>query len=233
MKNKIIFTIMVFIFASILLRNSEVSAYGNKYNKQINDKNKKLILIDPGHGGIDGGAESKNGTVEKNLNLNISLKLRDLLKKQGFNVKMTREEDKGLYSDCGRIRKKKLEDLNNRCKIKEDSKCDMFISIHMNMFPERKYYGPQVWYSDSKSSMNLAHILQEGLRSDLNDDSERTEKPALDLYKILRCRNNIPSVIVECGFLSNEREEEKLKDDKYQNKIAESLCKSIKMYYYE
>jgi len=224
---------MLFMFASILLQNSEASAYENKYNKLLSDKNKKIILIDPGHGGIDGGAESKNGTVEKNINLNISLKLRDLLKKQGFNVKMTREEDKGLYSDSGRIRKKKLEDLNNRCKIKENSNCDMFISIHMNMFPERKYYGPQVWYSDSKTSMNLAHILQEGLRSDLNDDSERTEKPALDLYKILRCRNNIPSVIVECGFLSNEREEEKLKDDKYQNKIAESLCKSIKMYYYE
>ena len=218
------------MFTSVIMQNDIVRAYANK---QFSEKNEKLILIDPGHGGIDGGAESKNGTVEKNINLKVSLKLKDLLKKQGFNVKMTREEDKGLYSDSGRIRKKKLEDLNNRCKMKEDSKCDMFISIHMNMFPEKKYYGPQVWYSDCKNSMDLAHLLQEGLRKDLNDDSERIEKPALDLYKILRCNNNIPSVIVECGFLSNEKEEAKLNSDKYQSKIAESLCKSIKMYYYK
>ena len=218
------------MFTSVIMQNDIVRAYANK---QFSEKNEKLILIDPGHGGIDGGAESKNGTVEKNINLKVSLKLKDLLKKQGFNVKMTREEDKGLYSDSGRIRKKKLEDLNNRCKMKEDSKCDMFISIHMNMFPEKKYYGPQVWYSDCKNSMDLAHLLQEGLKKDLNDDSERIEKPALDLYKILRCNNNIPSVIVECGFLSNEKEEAKLNSDKYQGKIAESLCKSIKMYYYK
>lgn len=232
MKNKIIFTIIVIMFTSFFLRNSVADAYENKYNQQLSEKNKRVILIDPGHGGIDGGAESKKGTVEKDINLKISLKLRELLKKQGFNVKMTREEDKGLYSDSGTIRKKKLEDLNNRCKMKCDSKCDMFISIHVNMFPKKRYYGPQVWYSDSKNSMNLAHILQEGLRNDLNDDSERIEKPALDLYKILRCTNNIPSVIVECGFLSNEEEEAKLVSDKYQDKIGESLCKSIKKYYY-
>lgn len=230
MKNKFIIVIMVIMFTSIIFENDAVKA---DVNKQSIDKNEKLILIDPGHGGIDGGAESKNGTVEKNLNLNIGLKLRQLLKNEGFKVRMTREKDQGLYSDSGKIRKKKLEDLNNRCKMKEDSKCDMFISIHMNMFPQKKYYGPQVWYSDSKNSMDLAHILQKGLISDLNDDSERVEKPALDLYKILRCKNSIPSVIVECGFLSNEREEQKLNDDKYQNKIAESLCKSIKMYYYK
>lgn len=233
MKNKTIFTIIVIMFSSVIMQTSVAKAVVNKSNIQFSEKIEKLILIDPGHGGIDGGAESKNGIVEKNINLNISLKLKELLKKQGFNVKMTREEDKGLYSDSGRIRKKKLEDLNNRCKMKEESKCDMFISIHMNMFPQKKYYGPQVWYSDSKNSMDLAHILQEGLRTDLKDDSGRIEKPALDLYKILRCKNNIPSVIVECGFLSNEKEAAELNNDKYQDKIAESLCKSIKMYYYK
>lgn len=197
----------------------------------ITEKNKKIILIDPGHGGIDGGAKSKNGTIEKNINLNISLKLKTLLEKEGLKVLMTREEDKGLYGDSGKIRKKKLEDLNNRCKMKEDSNCDMFISIHLNKFPESKYYGPQVWYSDNKYSLKLAHILQENLVKDLNDNSGRVEKPALELYKVLRCKNDIPSVIIECGFLSNPAEEEKLKSEGYQEKIAEAICKSVKIYY--
>jgi N-acetylmuramoyl-L-alanine amidase len=201
--------------------------------KELKEEEKKIVLIDPGHGGIDGGAGSKNGTVEKNINLNISLNLRKLLEKQGFKVLMTREEDKGLYTDDGKIRKKKLEDLNNRCKMKEESHCDMFISIHLNKFPQTKYYGSQVWYSDNKDSAVLAHIIQENLRKDLKDDSGRIEKPALDLYKILRCSKNVPSVIVECGFLSNEEEEAKLKTDKYQHKIAESICQSVKMYYDE
>lgn len=99
------------------------------------------------------------------------------------------------------------------------------------MFPQSKYYGSQVWYSSNPDSQRLAHIMQENFRNDLRDDSKRVEKAALDSYKILRCRKDIPSVIVECGFLSNPSDESKLKSEEYQQKIAESLRKSIKSYY--
>ncbi|MDD3224069.1 MAG: N-acetylmuramoyl-L-alanine amidase CwlD [Clostridium sp.] len=222
--------ITILIAAAVMLQCTVSNVYAEQVvSTKKNDK--EIILIDPGHGGIDGGASSKGGTLEKDINLKISLKLKKLLLKDGYVVKMTREEDKGLYEEKGTIRKKKLEDLKNRCKMRKESKCDMFMSIHLNMFPERKYYGSQVWYADNAESSKIAHILQENLRDDLKDDSGRIEKPALNLYKVLRNVGNTPAVIVECGFLSNYNEEQKLKSDSYQDKIAESLLKSIKMYY--
>ncbi|SQC00681.1 N-acetylmuramoyl-L-alanine amidase CwlD [Clostridium tetanomorphum] len=188
-------------------------------------------MIDPGHGGIDGGAVSKNGTVEKDINLSISLKLRDELEKNEYKVIMTREEDKGLYSDKGRIRDKKREDLNNRCKMKQNSNCDAFISIHLNMFPESKYYGAQVWYSSNDNSKKLASLIQSNFKLNLDETNKRAEKPAKNDYKILRSEDDIPSVIVECGFLSNPNEERKLKDSKYQEDIANIIATSINQYF--
>jgi len=192
----------------------------------------KIILIDPGHGGIDGGAESKRGTIEKDINLSISLKLRDNLKKLGYTVLMTREEDKGLYTENGNMNKKKHEDLNNRCKIKRESNCDIFVSIHQNFFEQSYYSGAQVWYSKSEDSEKLAHIIQQNLRKDLDNKNKRVEKPG-NSYKVLRCYCSIPSVIVECGFLTNPQEEAKLIKDEYQHKVAESISKSIEEYFQE
>lgn len=198
------------------------------YNKENIDK---IILVDPGHGGIDGGAVSKIGTLEKDINLKISLKLKDQLEKKGFKVVMTRCEDKGLYSESGRIRAKKIEDLNNRCKLKESTNCDVFISIHLNMFEQSKYYGAQVWYSKEGESSEFAHIIQGNLKKDLDNNNNRKEKCANGAYKILRSYDYIPSVLVECGFLSNLAEEEKLKTDSYQEEIAKSLTKSIEEFF--
>jgi len=192
--------------------------------------NIKIILIDPGHGGIDGGAMSKRGTIEKHLNLNISLKVRDKLKDLGYQVIMTREEDKGLYKKNRNINKMKVEDLNNRCNMKRNSNCDLFISIHQNFFVKSSCHGSQVWYSKNEASSILAHIIQENFKYDLGHN-KRIEKEADNDYKILRCYTNIPSVIVECGFITNPKEEEMLKDEVYQDKIASSIVKSIKQYY--
>lgn len=210
----------------------KMSMFCSQVKAQIDNKS-KIILIDPGHGGIDGGAVSKNGVVEKDLNLIISTMLKNKLITQGYDVVMTREDDRGLYSEGGTIRKKKIEDLKNRCFMKENSKCDLFLSIHLNMFPQSKYKGAQVWYADDSESQRLAHILQQNLINDVDSSNHRCEKPANDLYKILRCSNHIPSVIVECGFLSNPEEESKLLDKAYQQKIAESIAKSINLYFYE
>lgn len=201
------------------------------YGQMIKEHN-KIILIDPGHGGVDGGAVSKSGTIEKHITLNIAMYLKDKLEKEGFKVLMTRDSDKGLYEDSGSIRKKKLEDLDNRCKLKGECGCDMFISIHLNMFEVSKYYGAQVWYSEQNESNRLAQIVQKNLIQDLANGNHRKAKPALHYYKLLRCNDNMPSIIVECGFLSNPNEEMMLKKKSYQEKIAESLCKSIKEFYY-
>lgn len=227
-------SIVVFVvflgLASIFYANAKytIISANHKVNRESNDR---VILIDPGHGGIDGGGVSKNGTIEKDINLKIGLKLREKLTNDGYKVIMTREDDIGLYTDEGRIRKKKIEDLNNRCKIKKDTQCDMFISIHLNMFQESKYHGAQVWYSKNKDSQRFAKILQENLRKDLDINNNRQEKPALDSYKVLRYNDDMPSVLVECGFLSNQEEEQNLKSEEYQNKIAQSIENSIKTYY--
>ncbi len=195
------------------------------------DKKNITVLLDPGHGGIDSGAVSKDGIMEKDINLKISNKLKDKLLKKGYKVVMTRYDDKGLYTDDGRIRKKKIEDLDNRCKLKEDSKCNMFISIHLNMFPQSKYYGAQVWYSKNENSRKLAAILQKNLVNDLDNNNNRKEKAAFDSYKVLRCKDHMPSVLIECGFLSNAEEKDKLLKNEYQDKIAECIEKSINEYY--
>jgi len=214
------------LFINLKYMSSEVY---NRKSKTISGK--KTILIDPGHGGIDGGAVSKNGTVEKDINLKISLKLKNALEEKGFNAVLTREEDKGLYSDSERIRDKKNEDLNNRCKVKNDSKCDAFISIHLNMFEQSQYYGAQVWYSKEGESAQFAHIIQQNLAKDIHNNNKRREKCAKGAYRILRCHDDIPSVLVECGFLSNPDEEEKLKKESYQEEIAKSLAKSIEEFF--
>lgn len=233
-KNRKLITIILVIFlgmVSVFYANIKFSTPAAKNKFHNNDSKYKVILLDPGHGGVDGGAVSKSGIMEKDINLKISLKLRDKLTKEGYKVLMTREEDKGLYEDEGRIRKKKIEDLNNRCKIKEQSNCDMFISIHLNAFPESKYYGAQVWYSRNRDSQKLARIIQENFKNDLDSSNNRHEKSALDSYKVLRVNDDMPSVLVECGFLSNAIEEEKLNSDEYQSKIADCITKSIKSYY--
>lgn len=226
-KRRLIFLLITAISVLCIFINKNVSAY----KKNIDNNSEKIILIDPGHGGMDGGAVSQNGTVEKNINLSISLKLRDELKKNGYKVVMTREEDKWLCGDESKIRQKKRADLNNRWKMKKESNCDAFISIHLNMFPESKYYGAQVWYSDNENSKKLASVIQSNFKLYLDETNKRLEKPANDQYKILRNGDNIPSVIVECGFLSNLEEERKLKDEEYQGKIANIIAKSVKEYF--
>lgn len=226
---KYMFTIFVVFISAFVIVEKSNSCQSISCITPVQADEEKIILIDPGHGGVDGGAESKRGTIEKNINLSISLKLKDSLKKLGYTVIMTREEDKGLYTEGGSLNKKKNEDLNNRCRIKRESNCDVFISIHQNFFEQSHYSGAQVWYSKNEESEKLAHIIQQNLRKDLNNKNKRVEKLG-NTYKILRCSSNIPSVIVECGFLTNPQEEKELIKDEYQNKIADSIVKSIEEY---
>jgi N-acetylmuramoyl-L-alanine amidase len=232
-RNDKLIAIVVVIFVamtSFIVLNISISKETMKNNERLQTGSKK-ILIDAGHGGMDGGTSSNNGTVEKNINLSIATKLKTRLQSLGYEVVMTREDDTGLYLNSGTVRSKYMEDLRNRCNLKESSNCDMFVSIHLNYFTQSKYKGAQVWYSTFKESAMLAGIIQKNLRGDLDSSNKRVQKPAKNAYRILRENDTMPSVIVECGFLSNYEEEQKLKSDEYQEKIAESISKSIGEYY--
>ncbi|GFR35260.1 N-acetylmuramoyl-L-alanine amidase CwlD [Thermobrachium celere] len=190
----------------------------------------RVIIIDAGHGGIDPGAIGRDGTIEKDINLSISLKLKAYLEDAGFTCIMIREVDEGLYSEYGRVRDKKNEDLRNRRQFIKKYKADLFISIHLNFFPESQYYGAQVFYpkNDSKSE-EIAKLIQAELIKTLNRGNKREAKGTNDIYVIRD--NEIPSVLVECGFLSNYEEEQLLKREDYQNKIAWAIFKGISTYY--
>lgn len=190
------------------------------------DESKGVILIDAGHGGVDGGAQGKNGSVEKHLNLAISEKLKKSLEDQGYKVYMTREDDNDLGEN-------KVSDLNARCKMKKDTNCDVFISIHQNKFSIERCFGSQVWYANNDKSSNLAVTVQESLRENTDDNNKRLAKAAKEQYKILRDGYDGACIIVECGFLSNYNEEKLLKTEEHQDKIVKGITVGVNKYFEE
>lgn len=190
------------------------------------EDSKGIILIDAGHGGIDGGAKGKTGTIEKDLNLEISKKLQEKLKDEGYTVYMTREDDIELN-------KKKVTDLDLRCKMKKETNCDVFISIHQNKFNSEKCFGAQVWYADNEKSGTIAQLIQESLKEKTGDNNKRIAKAAKKQYKILRDGYDGASVIVECGFLSNYNEEKRLKTEEHQLKLVDGIICGINKYFEE
>ena len=197
--------IIVAVFIALLMIKVPVMA---------EEVSKGIVLIDAGHGGIDGGAQSKNGTIEKDINLQISKR---------YKVYMTREEDKELSP-------KKVKDLEARCKMKIETKCDVFISIHQNKFNSEKCFGAQVWYASNEKSMKLAKYVQDSLKEGVKDNNKRLEKAAKEQYKILRDKYDGACLIVECGFLSNNEEEQRLKSE---NQIVDGITIGINKYFDE
>lgn len=193
----------------------------------------KIILIDPGHGGFDGGAKSKNGIIEKDINLQICLKLKENLESKGYKVYLTREGDEALNNGGSTIKEKKREDLKKRRDMKKEVNCDIFISIHQNMFPQEKCYGAQVWHGSNEISKKLADNIQESVKESVKDNNKRVSKPAGDAYLILRDDYKGASVLVECGFLSNMEEEKKLQTEEHQNALVEGISLGIERYFEE
>jgi len=191
-------------------------------SEETNKKN--IILIDPGHGGIDGGAKSKNGTIEKNINLSVATKLKKELENTGYIVYMTREEDSQLDT-------RKVKDLNARCQMKKDTKCDMFISIHQNIFPQASCFGAQVWYASNDDSKFLAENIQYSLKETVDSHNKRVPKAAKEQYRILRDGYEGACVLVECGFLSNYEEEQKLNNNEHQDKIVKGITNGVNKYF--
>lgn len=182
------------------------------------------IIIDAGHGGIDSGAIGIDNVLEKDINLSIALNLRDLLKASGFNVKMTRESDISIHNDdSATIRGKKVSDLNNRLKMINADSNNLLISIHQNKFEDSKYKGAQVFYSKNNSlSKELAQSIRSSFKALLQKDNNREIKPSPSGVFILN-KSQVPSVIIECGFLSNQEDVSNLNNESYQKKVAFSI----------
>lgn len=189
----------------------------------------KVIALDAGHGGPDGGAVSKEGVIEKEVTLAISLYLRDLLQEAGAVVVMTREDDKDLAeADTKGYSKRKTEDLLKRVDLIQKKKADMLVSIHLNSIPSPKWSGAQTFFNGSnEQSKKLAGYIQEEIKRNLAN-TERLAKTEDTVYLLKALK--IPSALVEVGFLSNPEEARLLADDLYQRKVAESIYRGILRY---
>lgn len=194
----------------------------------------KTIILDAGHGGIDPGSMTDDqSTKEKNVNLKITKKVKELVEASGATVILTRNDDTSLYTEeeGKTIRQKYNENLRNRKKIIKESSADMFISIHLNKFPQSsKYYGAQTFYPYGKEDdKQLATYIQSELKRVVDNTNNREIKPSNDIYLIKD--NEIPSTLIECGFLSNEKEAKLLNDEEYQNQIAWAIYVGIQKYF--
>lgn len=176
------------------------------------------FIIDPGHGGVDGGATSVTGKLESAFNLEIGLRLRDLLHFMGYQTKIIRTEDVSVYTKGESIAQKKMSDLKERVRICNETPGAILLSIHQNIFSDGKYSGAQVFYSDTDDSENFAKELQKYLIGSLNPGSNRRAKKSRGVY--LMEHINCPGVLIECGFLSNVQEEAKLRSADYQKQIV-------------
>lgn len=176
------------------------------------------VVIDPGHGGEDGGAVSCTGVLESKINLEISLRLNDLLQFLGYETKMIRRTDISVYTQGTTLSEKKISDLKQRVAMTNETPDALLLSIHQNQFTDGKYSGAQVFYAATEGSRDLAELTQSLLISALNPTSNRACKPAQGVYLMehIACT----AILVECGFLSNAQEEALLRTPEYQKKLC-------------
>ena len=183
-----------------------------------------IVIIDAGHGGEDGGAEGIGGEIEKDINLAIALELRRLFGITNFEVIMTRDTDIMLTSE-GATRRK-ASDLSNRVKIANNHPDAIFVSIHMNKFPQERYYGLQVFYApNNRDSANLADLIRTNNKEVLQPENNREIKRGVNMFVLENIKNC--GVLIECGFLSNREEAALLTTEEYQKKLARMIFASI------
>lgn len=233
-KNKPVIIILLFIILILSLiiytaktNESFTGVSGNIYNF-------RTVIVDAGHGGADGGTTGSDGSVEKEINLQIAQKLNRLLCLYGFNVIMTRENDDSIHSDdSATLRQKKISDIHNRMKIINENPDAIFVSIHQNHFADMSVHGTQVFYSkNNPMSRILAQKIQDSVAQNIQPDNMRQiKKSGTEIYLLYNSKS--PSIMVECGFMSNKNDLSLLLDDDYQKKIALSIADGILNFYKE
>lgn len=218
------FIILIFnAFNKVSMETSE--------NKVVSDS-KIRVIIDPGHGGEDGGAQGNDGTLEKDINLSISQILKDMLIQGGFEVELIREEDISVGDNTlDTVRERKRSDLENRVEIYNSNENNVVLSIHQNKFEESKYSGTQIFYSPSPGSEELAEYVRKAVVGLVQPDNQRQSKEADSSIYVLH-NAEVPAIIIECGFLSNSQELEKLKDKEYQKQLAFAIYMGLAEYSY-
>ncbi len=198
----------------------------------VESKKYPTIIIDAGHGGEDGGAVGKNGVYEKDLNLKIALELKAMLDAKGIPTRLTRTDDTLLYDrNVDYQGRKKALDMAARLAIVEEYENAVFVSIHMNSFPQSQYSGIQVYYSENNSkSLTLARLLQSFSVTNLQPDNTRKVKPSSGSIYLLE-KIEHPAVLIECGFLSNDEECRLLCTDEYRSRLCMTLCSALINYF--
>ena len=206
--------VVILLIGVAVVGSRAVSASG----ALMEERARRKIIIDAGHGGEDGGATSCTGILESQRNLEIALRLEDLLHLLGLDTVMIRRTDISVYTSGSSIAAKKVSDLKERVRIVEATENGVLVSIHQNFFSDSRYGGAQVFYSPNEESKTLASTLQRKFESTLNPGSRRACKPADGVY--LMQHITCPGVLVECGFLSNPREDALLGSAEYQKRIC-------------
>lgn len=191
----------------------------------------KVIILDPGHGTPDEGAQSDEGITEASINLSIAKKVQELLEKSGNKVILTRTDENAIYDEgCTTIKEMKVSDIKNRVKIGNESSADIFVSIHLNKIDQKKYWGWQTFFKQGNDeSKKLATCIQDGISDIIEKKNKRVPLKIQNIYIIEHVK--IPTTIVECGFLSNEEEEKLLQTEEYQNKLAQGIYLGILQYF--
>lgn len=219
---ELLMSVVILVCACILAKTSAVYVTGRQVKEQ-----EECIVLDVGHGGFDSGKIGVNGELEKDINLQVALKLKEALEEKGITVVMTREEDKGLYEEGAS--NKKAQDLQRRCDLINKEKPMMTVSIHQNSYTSPEIKGAQVfYYTTSTESQKLAETIQKTLIEQVDPQNHRKAK-ANDSYYLLKKTDSI-IVIVECGFLSNPQEAAKLSDEEYQKDLADAVTLGIFRY---
>ncbi len=222
MKIKLVFR----IFAALLLAAAVVATVKNLKSTapSMATTNNCTVIIDAGHGGPDSGAVASDGTLEKDINLDISLRLKDYFELSGFYVEMTREDD---LSDISWDSFNKAEDMDARVTLMNSFPNAVMISIHQNKFSEAQYSGAQVFYSENnEESKMLAESIRQRISTDIQPENKRETKKGNQNSCILALAQN-PAVIVECGFISNPEELSLLKTEEYRSKLAFSIYSGV------
>lgn len=194
---------------------------------EIFKSNEVKVIIDAGHGEPDGGAVAIDGTPESEINLQIALKIYNKLKSNNINCILTRTNESGIFTEGNSIHSKKVSDIRNRVKIANDNKNALFLSIHMNTFPSPDVCGAQVFYKPSSElSKNIASEVQNIINLKFQSENQKKIKTIpSNVYLFKHIPNDC--VLIECGFLTNKDDLDKLKNDDFQNSLSESICEAV------
>ena len=226
MEKKIRYKTLLPVYLLILAGFLLIGAWGSRTvtvlseNAPIN--NRKTIVIDAGHGGVDGGATSCTGVLESQFDLEIALKLNDLMHLLGMDTVMVRNTDCSVYTQGNSIAQKKVSDLKERVRIVNSTDDAILVSIHQNLFTDGRYSGAQVFYAPTEGSKTLAQLVQSAFVKTINPGSNRQIKEADGIY--LMQHIDCPGILIECGFLSNPKEEYLLRTPEYQQKICSVIA---------